>query len=102
MSLASLLLSERAKAQTLESLAVFAKTCPPPDSAIKPISKVNAEKALTSLYEKIKHIVREHRFGIIRRASIAKFVQDEMLARGYPSSMVSVVTHAITANALVK
>mgnify|MGYP001571714130 CR=1 FL=1 len=102
MNLADLLLPGLAKAQAAEAVADFVKTCPPPDRATQAISMGNAEKALASLYEGIKQVARENRFGIIRRASVAKFVQEEMLARGYPVEMVSIVTHAITTNALIE
>ncbi|MBI3523368.1 MAG: hypothetical protein HY066_02380 [Betaproteobacteria bacterium] len=102
MSFADLLLPGLAKARATEAVAAFVKTCPPPNRVATAISKGSAEKALASLYEGVSRLAHEHRFGIIRRACIAKFVQEEMLAEGYPVEMVSVVTHAITTNALVK
>jgi hypothetical protein len=96
-----LLLPARARARVVRVLDVFVVSCPPPDKAIKVVSPSSIEKSLAILYENVAEIASEYKFGVIRRASIAKLIQDNLLTRGYPPAIVGKVTNAITTNALV-
>ena len=79
----------------------FSEKLPPPGAKRKAQSKQKIDAALDSLYRDAAAYRREHRLGILGRARLAKAFQDELLARGYPVELVTKITSAITATALV-
>lgn len=79
----------------------FSIDCPPPSEARGQVPEKRAQQALDALYAAAKAFSRQHGLGVWKRAKFAKLCQDELLKKGYQPAMVSKITAALTANALV-
>lgn len=64
------------------------------------LSAPEVARALAALYKGAADFSRAGRLGILGRARLAKALQDELLARGYPDDMVLKITHAVAAKSL--
>lgn len=83
-------------------VAAFARACPPPSQALRAISEKQVQTALQGLYLAAGQCAGERKLGAIGRARLARAVQSELFAAGYPPELVSKVVSALTLNALVK
>lgn len=91
------------QAEAREALADFARTCPPPDKARKdkPAPEQKIAESLASLKQRLAAYAKVQRLSFLGRARLAKALQTEMQAQGYPGDLVSRVVGAVTVSALV-
>lgn len=79
----------------------FSERCPLPAGRRKALPAREVEQALGALYRGAADFSRAGRLGILGRARLAKALQDELLARGYPADMALKVVHAVAAKSLI-
>jgi hypothetical protein len=79
----------------------FSDSCPIAAAKRKAPSMREVERALEAIYRGAASFSREHRLGVVSRARFAKAVQEELLHRGYPADLVTKITSAVAAKALV-
>lgn len=91
------------QAETREALTVFARVCPPPDKAkkTKPVPEPKIAESLENLKQRMAAYAKSQRLSFIGRARLARTLQSEMQAQGYPGELVSRVVGAVTLGALV-
>jgi hypothetical protein len=61
----------------------------------------NLEKSLESFYAEARRQRDQHHLGLIRRARVAFYLQQHLLAAGYPSDLVRQVLFAMLLTAFV-
>lgn len=85
------------------ALEAFARVCPPPDKVKKgkPIPEQKVAESLTALKQRLAAYAKSQRLSFLGRARLAKALQSEMQAQGYPGELVSRVVGAVTVGALV-
>lgn len=91
------------KTEAREALEEFARVCPPPDKIKKgkPVPEQKVSESLEALKKRMAAYAKSQRLSFIGRARLAKALQTEMQAQGYPGELVSRVIGAITIGALV-
>lgn len=90
------------RASAKDLIMDFLAACPPPTEGCRPISERVIGKSLDEMYSRIAAFIIEKRLGLVGRARLAKAIQDEMYAAGYPDDMVTKIVNAVAANALVQ
>lgn len=95
--------SKSLQIEASEALEVFARVCPPPDKVkkAKPVPEQKVAESLAALKQRLAAYAKSQRLSFIGRARLAKALQSEMQAQGYPGELVSRVVGAVTVGALV-
>jgi hypothetical protein len=91
------------QAEARAALAEFARVCPPPDKSrkSKPVAEPKIAESLATLKQRLAAYAKTQRLSFLGRARLAKALQSEMQAQGYPGDLVSRVVGAVTVSALV-
>lgn len=91
------------EAAATDLVAGFSRDCPSPrENPGKYVGEKIVGRALSKLFEQVAALIEQRKYGVFKRARLAKMIQDQLLAKGYPSDMVARVVSAITINALIR
>lgn len=95
--------SQSLQAEAREALEDFARVCPPPDKIKKgkSVPEQKVSESMETLKKRMAVYAKSQRLSFIGRARLARALQSEMQAQGYPGELVSRVVGAITIGALV-